>query len=65
MISCLDARDQKKPVFPDGPHLEEGLDLPSEGDLAHHCDVADLQEGGVGLLGGGKNNSAIFLVHSI
>ncbi|MCZ9335893.1 hypothetical protein O9Y75_28155, partial [Klebsiella pneumoniae] len=39
----------------DGPHPEEGLGPPLEGGLVHPFDVADLQEGGVGLLGGGKD----------
>lgn len=54
MIFCLDVKDQKMLAHPvDGPHPEEGLGPPLEGGLVHPFDVADLQEGGVGLLGGG------------
>lgn len=37
----------------DGPHPEEDLGPPLEEGLVHPFDVADLQEGGVGLLAGG------------
>lgn len=54
MIFCLDVKDQKILAHPvDGPHPEEGLGPPLEGGLVHPFDVADLQEGGVDLLGEG------------
>lgn len=54
MIFCLDVKDQRTLAHPvDGHHPGEGLGPPLEGGLVHLFDVADLQEGGVGLLGGG------------
>lgn len=56
MIFCLDVKDQRTLAHPvDGHHPGEGLGPPLEGGLVHLFDVADLQEGGVGLLGGGKD----------
>lgn len=63
MIFCLDVKDQKILAHPvDGPHPEEGLGPPLEGGLVHPFDVADLQEGGVDLLGGGKDTLRFFSV---
>lgn len=61
MIFCPDAKDQKISAHPaDGLHPEEGLGHPLEGGLGHLFGVADHQEGGVGLLGGGKDTTVLF-----
>lgn len=61
MIFCPDVKDQKISAHPaDGLHPEEGLGHPLEGGLGHLFGVADHQEGGVGLLGGGKDTTVPF-----
>lgn len=56
MIFCLDGKDQKMLAHPAGGHHPgEGLGPPLEGGLVHPFDAADPHEGGVGLLGGGKD----------
>lgn len=56
MTFCPGVKGQRISAHPaDGPHPEEGLGPPLGGDLEHPFDVADLPEGGVDLLGGGKD----------
>lgn len=56
MIFCLDVKDLKMLAhLVDGRHPEEGLGPPLGEGLVHPFGVADLQEGGVGLLGEGED----------
>lgn len=65
MIFCLDVKDRKTLARPvGGPQPGGGLGPPLGGGLVHPFDVADLQGGGVGLLGGGKD-TLHFLIYFV
>lgn len=57
MISSVDVKDQKMPALSIGglQPEEEPVDLPLEGGLVPHSDVAGLPEEEAGLLGEGKD----------